>query len=126
MQITHLDHVNVQTTRLAEMVAWYTDVLGFTAGARPDFPFPGAWLYADGTVMVHLVGTSGPEAVGGEVTLKLEHFAFKARGAAEFEARLTAASQDYRRIEIAQFNTVAFNVWDPDGNHIHVDFAADE
>lgn len=125
MQITHLDHVSVQTTRLDEMIAWYTDILGFTSGKRPDFPFPGAWLYAGDTVMVHLVAMSEPEATGSETSLKLEHFAFKATDAKSFEARLTAAGQEYRRVEIAQIKTVAFNVWDPDGNHIHVDFAMD-
>ncbi len=126
MQITHLDHVNIHTTQLDRMVSWYRNILGLVPGNRPDFPFPGAWLYAGEMVMVHLVGTERPDLIGSETGLKLEHFAYKARDAKSFEARLIEAGQDYRRVEIAQINTVAFNIWDPDGNHIHVDFALDE
>jgi catechol-2,3-dioxygenase len=126
MQITKLDHVNVQTTQLTAMIDWYTDVLGLTSGPRPNFPFAGAWMYAGDTVMVHLVEINGPPATGSEDNLKLEHFAFKASGSAEFEARLKATMTDYRSVLISQINTVAFNLWDPDGNHIHVDFVADE
>lgn len=126
MQINHLDHVNVRTSQLEKMVGWYTDVLGMTVGARPAFPFPGAWMYGNGTVMVHLVGVEDQTAVGSEASLKLEHFAFRATGAAEFEQRLKSKGEPYRRIDIAEINTAAFNVWDPDGNHIHVDFTLDE
>ena len=126
MQINHLDHVNIQTTQLDEMVNWYTDILNLVSGPRPAFPFPGAWLYAGDTVMVHLTARSDAPAVGSEVDLKLEHFAFRASGAAAFEARLKKAGLKYRRVEIAQINTAAFNVWDPDGNHIHVDFPLNE
>lgn len=125
MQITHLDHVNIQTTRLDEMMAWYRDILDFAVGSRPNFSFPGAWLYAGDTVMVHLVGIAGPQAKGSEVNLKLEHFAFKATGAEDFEERLMAAGLEFSRVEIVSINTAAFSLWDPDGNHIHVDFALD-
>jgi hypothetical protein len=39
---------------------------------------------------------------------------------------LVAADQTYRKVVIEEIKTVAFNVWDPDGNHIHVDFPVDE
>ncbi len=44
MQIHKLDHVNIRTSRLSEMVDWYRDILGLSSGKRPDFPFPGAWV----------------------------------------------------------------------------------
>lgn len=125
MQITKLDHVNVRTTQLSVMLNWYRDILGLTSGFRPDFPFGGAWMYAGDTVVVHLVEVGGPPATGSETSLKLEHFAFTASGSAEFEARLTSSGTQYRRIVIDEINTIAFNIWDPDGNHIHVDFQAD-
>ena len=39
-------------------MAWYRDILGLRTGPRPDFPIPGAWLYAEDTAMVHLVAVS--------------------------------------------------------------------
>lgn len=125
MQISKLDHVNLRTHQLDVMVAWYRDVLGLHAGQRPDFPFPGAWLYAGDCAVVHLIGVDGSGGAGSEGPLKLEHFAFRATDAASFEARLTARSETFRKSMVEDTNTVAFNVWDPDGNHIHVDFFRD-
>ncbi len=95
-------------------------------GARPDFPFPGAWLYAGDAAVVHLVGIDGAPGAGSERALKLEHFAFSASGRAAFEQKLQALGERYERSDIPSFNLVQINLWDPDGNHIHVDFPAGE
>lgn len=126
MQITKLDHVNVRTTQLDVMVNWYCDVLGMTNGPRPDFPFSGAWIYAGDNAVVHLIGVEDDAGAGSESELKLEHFALSAKGLSAFVQRLEARGEKYRRGGIAQLNLVQINVSDPDGNHIHVDFAADE
>lgn len=130
MQIDKLDHVNIRTTHLETLVDWYTHYLGLRRGARPDFPFPGAWMYAGDAAVVHLVGVDPPEGTGAEVPLKLEHFALTATGAATgaaaFEARLVAGDQPFKKAFVEDIDTIAINVWDPDGNHIHVDFRADE
>ena len=126
MEVQTLDHVNVRTRQLPSMIAWYEDILGLEVGPRPDFNFPGAWLYAGGRAFVHLVGTEDAGAAGSEGALKLEHFAFRAKDARGFEQRLLARGENFRRVEITETNTVAFNIWDPDGNHIHVDFDLSE
>lgn len=126
MQINRLDHVNVRTTQLDTMIAWYSDVLGLTKGARPNFSSEGAWMYAGDTPVVHLVAIDGEPGVGSECTLKLEHFAFSATGRAGFETRLKAEGAKYRSVSVEAINIVQLNVWDPDGNHIHIDFPADE
>ena len=122
MQITRLDHVNVRTTQLEAMIDWYVDVLGLVNGARPDFGFPGAWLYAGDVAVVRLVGVSDDAGAGSEAALKLEHFAMRATDAAGVEARLRERGIDYRKSGIDELDLMAFNIWDPDGNHIHVDF----
>ena len=126
MTISKLDHVNVKTTQLDEMISWYSSVLGMTSGKRPDFSFPGAWMYAGDHAMVHLVGISGEAGTGSEVPLKLEHFAFSANGCAEFEDRLKLQGVKYRKSELTEYQLIQINVWDPDGNHIHLDFPANE
>ena len=126
MQIIKLDHVNLRTSRLDTMIDWYTKVLGLRRGDRPDFGFDGAWMYAGDTAVVHLVSVDGEPGAGSEGKLRLEHFALAASGRVEFEARLEAMGERYRRAEISDFNLVQINIWDPDGNHIHVDFPADE
>mmetsp|Transcript_27186 Transcript_27186/g.49630 ORF Transcript_27186/g.49630 Transcript_27186/m.49630 type:complete len:125 (+) Transcript_27186:629-1003(+) len=124
MQISRLDHVNLRTTQLDVMIAWYVEILGLRNGARPDFDFPGAWIYAGEDAVVHLIGIDGAPAVGSETELKLEHFAFTATGVDAFEARLQATGTPYRRTVSEVMGLIAFNISDPDGNHIHVDFPA--
>lgn len=126
MQIKKLDHVNIVTSRLAEMTSWYENVLGLVSGPRPGFPFPGAWLYAGDTAFVHLVGHDGPARVGSEVELKLEHFSFSASGRAAFQARLEERGEKFDTTELADIDMVQFHVHDPDGNHIHIDFSLSE
>ncbi|SFB17351.1 hypothetical protein SAMN05421688_3415 [Poseidonocella pacifica] len=126
MQVRRLDHVNIQTTQLETMVIWYNDIIGLRTGPRPDFPFPGAWLYAEDYAVIHLVGHDGDPAVGSEEKLKLEHFALSATGRAEFEARLRDEAIPHQRFVLDEIGIVQFHVRDPDGNHIHIDFALQE
>ena len=53
-----LDHFNIRTRKLADTVRFYEDVLGLEKGARPNFAFPGAWMYSEGKPVVHLVDIS--------------------------------------------------------------------
>lgn len=123
--ITGLDHVNIRTAQLEVMTAWYQDVLGLTSGARPDFPFGGAWLYAGASPIVHLVDTEGPLSPV-EETLQIEHAAFQARDYRAFVANLEASGVGYDLAKVPGMPIVQVNVFDPDGNHLHIDFDAAE
>ncbi|MEM1078113.1 MAG: VOC family protein [Pseudomonadota bacterium] len=122
MPIQRLDHVNVVTAELADMVAWYEAVLGLRSGPRPDFPFGGAWLYAGEVAVVHLVEARGATRTGSETALKLEHFAFSATDAVDFERGLAANGWPFEKIELRHAGLIQFHISDPDGNHVHVDF----
>ena len=122
--ITGLDHVNLQTRQLDVMVAWYRDVLGLEEGARPDFPFAGAWMYAGHQPIIHLVEMADAPRGGG--ALALEHAALRATGLKEFLARLDARGETYKIGGADYLPIVLVNIWDPDGNHLHVDFARQE
>ena len=122
MEIGTLDHVNIRTTQLDTMINWYAAILGMRKGERPDFPFPGAWMYAGDVAAVHLVGIDDVPGTGSEVELKLEHFAFSATGGAKFEDKLQAMSVQYRRADLPEIGLYQINLWDADGNHIHLDF----
>ena len=124
MTITAFDHVNIRTTRLDEMIAWYSDILGLYPGPRPDFGFPGAWLYLRDHALVHLVGVDDPPDDPGNPTL--EHFALRAEGLKEFLAKLDKRGVEARLAKVPDLPILQINVFDPDGNHIHVDFDAGE
>lgn len=123
MQLNRLDHVNVKTANLDQMIKWYEDVLGMKSGARPPFSFPGAWMYAGDCPVVHLVGVDNQPA-GQDPTL--EHFALSATGYASFLQTLDGRNIDYRVAKVPGIDITQVNVLDVDGNHIHIDFQSHE
>ena len=56
MPAQSLNHYTILTRDLEATKAFYTDVVGLTAGDRPPLPFPGYWLYCGGVPTVHLIG----------------------------------------------------------------------
>ena len=124
MTLLAFDHVNIRTAALDRMVAFYGEVLGLHPGPRPDFDFPGAWLYLGEEAYVHLVGVNGGVTAGGAATL--EHFSFRAKGMDAFLAKLDARGVAHSQDPVPGRPVVQVNFRDPDGNHIHIDFDAAE
>ena len=87
-----LDHVTLRTDDLETMKAFFTEVLGLTAGERPPFKFPGYWLYGDGTPVIHLMA-GDPGQTGGTGTV--DHFAFRGDDYDALIARLDSLDADY-------------------------------
>lgn len=123
MPLQKLDHVNLRTCNLEAMVDWYQTVLGMENGARPPFMFPGAWLYVGGQAVVHLVGVDGEPAA---IEPRIEHFALTATGLTEFITRLEKAGVSYEAVRVPGFGILQINLFDCDGNHIHIDFSQHE
>ena len=123
MPLHQLDHVNLPTSRLDEMIAWYEEVLGMVNGKRPPFPFPGAWLYVGDNPVVHLVGTDTERQ---NIEPKIEHFALSATDLIDFKTRVESKNIEVDWIRVPGFGILQANIFDPDGNHIHIDFSAEE
>lgn len=82
-RITGLAHVTLKTADLPTTMAFYEQVLGLRAVARPPFPFPGAWLGFGDDALVHVVaGDRAREADGtmAQGTGVVDHVSFWARG----------------------------------------------
>jgi catechol 2,3-dioxygenase-like lactoylglutathione lyase family enzyme len=75
-----LDHYNVSTRKLKETVQFYEDVLGFVNGPRPQFHFPGAWLYSAGHPVLHLNDISQTDKPQPPDSGVIDHVAFSSRG----------------------------------------------
>ena len=58
--IASLDHVNILTPDVDQCRKFYIDALGFEEGFRPDFGFPGLWLYLEGAPVLHFIETDEP------------------------------------------------------------------
>jgi catechol 2,3-dioxygenase-like lactoylglutathione lyase family enzyme len=118
-----LDHVNIRTGRLTELRRFYSEALGMKDGPRPPFSFGGAWLYVGEQAAVHLVEIGkSPE----ERTPRIEHFAFRASDLADFLARLRKLGIGYGISLVPGSGNRQVNVFDPDGNHIEIQFDASE
>lgn len=68
MQLT-LNHVSIRTTDIEATRRFYVDVLGLQVGPRPDFPFPGHWLYQGpltdyANAAVHVIGVDASDSSG--------------------------------------------------------------
>ncbi|MEY3419689.1 MAG: hypothetical protein RJA46_1462, partial [Pseudomonadota bacterium] len=40
-----LNHFSIRSLEIEKTTQFYSEVLGLTVGPRPEFPFPGVWLY---------------------------------------------------------------------------------
>ncbi|CAM5773848.1 lactoylglutathione lyase [Labrys miyagiensis] len=88
-----IQHVNIRTSDLQASIAFYTKVIGLTLGKRPDFDFPGAWLYDESLPAVHLREVPEGSAQAGNL---VDHFAFQVDSLDEALARLDALGIAYR------------------------------
>ena len=122
--IRRLHHVNVRTANLEGMVRFYEEALGLKQGERPPLGFPGAWMYAGDAAVIHLVGVAEQPRPDG--ALRLEHFAFSAQGFQTFTSRLERLKVPFKLSRQPGTGSIVINLWDPDGNRLHVDFPASE
>ena len=122
-----LDHVNIRTASLERMIAYYEGTIGLRNGPRPPFDFPGAWLYAGDRAVVHLIGLKRPPGGSTERdALRLEHYALRAGDGADlraFLAHLETLGVEGQVVTLPDGSAVQVNLFDPDGNHLHLDFA---
>ena len=123
MNLHSLDHVNLRTENLKELVEWYCKILGLVEGNRPPFSFPGAWLYLGDKAVIHIVGIK--EKLSTKEP-KIEHFAFSASGLDSFIDRLEIQNIPFEAIRVPEYKIFQININDSDGNHIHIDFHSKE
>ncbi|MEP4194420.1 MAG: VOC family protein [Aliishimia sp.] len=119
MKINRLDHVNLRTDKLEQMIEWYDRVLGLKAGFRPNFPFGGAWIYVGDDPVIHLVEVD-EECASTEP--KIEHFAFQASGQQDLIDHLQTLGIEHSVDPVPGLSITQINLADLDGNHIHIDF----
>ena len=135
MPLTQLDHCSIRTTKLEETRAFYVDVLGLAVGPRPEFPFPGVWLYRGAQAVMHIIGIDPDDASGlqdylGERsadasggTGTIDHIAFTATGLAEMRAQLTAAGLEFRERAVPKLALHQIFIVDPNGVTLELNYA---
>src|SRR6202521_491967 len=90
-----LDHFNIRTRNLADTVRFYEDVLGLEKGPRPNFAFPGAWMYSEGKAVVHLVDISKTDEPQKPDSGVVHHVAFASRDFVVMKQRLASKGMQF-------------------------------
>jgi catechol 2,3-dioxygenase-like lactoylglutathione lyase family enzyme len=121
MPIVGLHHYSLTAPGdvLEEVVAFYGELLGLTPGFRPDFGFPGYWLYASGHPLLHLLQDDNRQS--GE-TGYFDHIALQCEDLEQVIARLEDRSVEYFRADIAQTGQTQLFVRDPAGTQVELNF----
>jgi len=105
---------------------FYSDMLGFEAGPRPNFKFPGAWLYNEGKAILHLVEKQEIPAGAGV----LDHMAFWATDLPHYLAKLKARNIPYEIRRVPQgvegAGTWQLFFFDPNGAKVELDLPSTE
>ena len=134
MSINKLEHYLILSDDIDATRDFYVDVLGLQTGPRPPFPFPGYWLYVDGTPCVHLASSEGRagqrEYLGrdndGQGTGPIDHVAFAAQDLEGMVAHLNALGIDMIRRDVPDQNSHQVFITDPNGVNIELNFSLGE
>lgn len=134
MAIERLDHYSIRTADVEGTRKFYAEVLGFEAGPRPNFPFPGVWMYQGGIAVVHVVGIDPNDTAGlqdylgdrggdkGTGTGTIDHVAFLGRDIDAMRAHFEAAHVPFRERTVPNMNLKQIFVNDPNGVTIELNF----
>ena len=91
MPVHRLDHINIDTARLDETIAFYSEVLGLESRPKPSGN-AGAWLYLGSQAVVHLNVVDHPREAR---TGAFNHVAFDATDVDGLVAALEAAGHPH-------------------------------
>jgi catechol 2,3-dioxygenase-like lactoylglutathione lyase family enzyme len=124
MSVGVLDHFNIRTRKLAETVKFYEDVLGLQNGDRPNFSFPGAWMYSDGRAVVHLVDIAPTSEQQKPDSGVVHHVAFVSRDFNDMKQRLAARGMAFDTRQVPGGELWQIFVTDPNGVMIELNYEA--
>jgi catechol 2,3-dioxygenase-like lactoylglutathione lyase family enzyme len=118
-----MNHFTIITEDLAATVDFYVGVLGLDNGPRPDLGFAGAWLYAGGHPVLHVLADRPvPAGVAGVI----DHLAFSARNLRDVKARFDARGLKYDLRQQRGSGTWQLFSHDPSGAKVELDFDPSE
>lgn len=134
MPLKQLDHFSIRTMEVEKTKDFYVDILGLTIGDRPNFDFPGYWLYIAGQAVVHIVGIDKDDPQGlidylGEVDIdkldgsgSVDHIAFVATQPELLKKHLEANAVPYREREVPMLNLFQIFVDDPNQVSVEINY----
>ena len=124
MSVGVLDHFNIRTRHLAETVHFYETVMGLEKGPRPNFAFPGAWMYSEGKAVVHIVDISKTDEPQKPDSGVVHHVAFVSRGFDAMRDRLSSKKMPFDARQVPGGDLWQIFVNDPNGVMIELNYEA--
>jgi len=120
MRGVRLDHATINTADVEATVDFFGEYLGLKPGYRPDFGFPGAWLYAeDGDYpIVHLIGVGTAREAGGS----FDHIAFRGENMPAYVDKLRTNDVEFTMMAVPGTPLSQIHHHDPNGVKIEVTF----
>jgi catechol 2,3-dioxygenase-like lactoylglutathione lyase family enzyme len=124
MSVGVLDHFNIRTRQLDDTVRFYEDVMGLEKGPRPNFAFPGAWMYSEGKAVVHIVDISKTDEAQKPDSGVVHHVAFVSRGFEGMKQRLQSRGFPFDARQVPGGELWQIFVNDPNGVMIELNYEA--
>lgn len=129
MDLQHIDHFTIRARPqdVDALCDFYRSVMGLHPGPRPDFAFPGYWMYLGDSPVVHLAGTlpadgAAAPAGGPGSTGRFDHVSFRTRGLAAVRAKLDAQNIAFRGTPVPGFDLYQLFFYDPAGVKVELTF----
>jgi catechol 2,3-dioxygenase-like lactoylglutathione lyase family enzyme len=117
--ISGMNHFTIVAEDPKATTDYYVGLLGLEDGYRPDLGFPGAWLYAGGVAVLHVIyGRPMPLIRTGV----LDHMAFSATGVGAAKARFDASGLKYTLGRQRGTRIWQLFSFDPNGARVELDF----
>ena len=143
MPIGRLDHYSIRTLDIEASRRFYTEVMDFEVGFRPQFNFPGLWLYngarhPESYGVVHIIGVDLNDPAGlkeylGDKDLgtldgtgTVDHMAFAATGLVEMRAKLQRLDVPFRERTVPSLGLHQVFFEDPSSVTIELNYPAAE
>ena len=124
-----LDHINIQTVKLGETIAFYRDLLGLRAGDPPPPLDPALvqWMFdPDGAAIFHLSAPGALNAIGdvntGTDTGAVHHVALACSGHGAMIATLGRLGLAHRENHVEAIDLKQIFVRDPNGVLLELNF----
>ena len=138
-----LNHFSIRSLEIEKTTDFYSKLLGLTVGPRPEFPFPGVWLYNGdesswANAVLHLIaidkndpnglkkylGERDPSTLYGSGAV--DHIAFFATGLEEKITLLKKLNIPYRERTVPVIGLHQIFLDDPNGIVIELNYPATE
>ena len=134
MSLKTFEHVLILADDLKKTKEFYVDLLGLKDGYRPDFPFPGHWLYLnedDKAACIHLAmrkqGDGQDYYIGEKNNVKsgsgaIDHVAFNCEDIDSMKEMFDNKSIEYTHRKVPGFPLEQLFFDDPDGVKVELNF----